>query len=161
MTIEERFWAKVDNAGPLPIGRPDLGRCWLWTATKYKTGYGGFNPAGPRPVYAHRWSYEFLIGPISSGLVIDHLCRTRACVHPLHLEPVTNAINVLRGLKGMQTHCVHGHLFNEANTGRNKYGHRRCRVCAHLYSSNRARERKRQRHIRRAALAASQTAGHA
>lgn len=46
---------------------------------------------------AHRLSYEHFVGPIPDGLVIDHLCRNRACWNPLHMEAVTNEENILRG----------------------------------------------------------------
>ena len=36
-------------------------------------------------------------GSIGDGLVIDHLCRNPRCVNPDHLEPVTTAVNTLRG----------------------------------------------------------------
>jgi hypothetical protein len=39
-TPSERFWAKVDKNGPIPAYRPDLGPCWLWTASKRADGYG-------------------------------------------------------------------------------------------------------------------------
>ena len=32
--------------------------------------------------------------------------------------------------KSRLTHCVNRHEFTEENTRRDKYGHRRCRVCA-------------------------------
>jgi hypothetical protein len=83
-----RFWAKFHRA---PDG------CWLWTATIDGTnGYARFAPHG-RMIGAHRWSYETFVGAIPDGLVIDHLCRVRHCVNPLHLEAVTNAENIRRG----------------------------------------------------------------
>lgn len=45
----------------------------------------------------HRAVYEFLVGPIPVGQVLDHLCRVKACVNPRHLEPVTQNENMRRG----------------------------------------------------------------
>lgn len=133
--IEDRFWSKVDKDGPVPDYRPELGPCWLWTAGQWGEGYGRFWVSG-RPVSAHRFAYEFLVGPIPSGLQIDHLCRVRNCVNPAHMEPVTNRVNTLRGMgptvaglrMSTKTHCPQGHPYDEANTRwwRNE---RLCRAC--------------------------------
>ena len=48
---------------------------------------------------AHRVAWELIRGPIPEGLVLDHLCRTSACVNPDHLEPVPQAINMIRGFE--------------------------------------------------------------
>lgn len=122
--VEDRFWAKVDLRGP--------DECWLWTRGLSSNGYGLFWD-GEAWVRAHRWSYEQARGPIPAGLQIDHLCRTRGCVNPAHLEAVTQHENLLRGAgtvaqNARKTHCQRGHLFDAANTqwsGR----HRRCRAC--------------------------------
>jgi hypothetical protein len=82
---------------------------------------------GPN-VSIHRYIYELFSGPIPVGLVLDHLCRVRHCVNPEHLEPVTIAENVRRGLKGrMVTHCPKGHEYTPENTY--TYNRRECRRC--------------------------------
>jgi hypothetical protein len=96
---EARFWEKVDKDGPVPEHRPDLGPCWMWTASLNagaNQGYGHFG-VGQKVVFAHRFAYELANGPIPDGLMPDHLCRNHPCVRPSHLEPVTNRENCLRG----------------------------------------------------------------
>lgn len=122
-TAPIRFWTKVQFTGT----------CWLWTAYRDSYGYGAFYPAR-RYVAAHRWAYEFCVGPIPVGLELDHLCRVRACVNPEHLEPVTHRVNILRGVSptaihARKTHCPQGHPYNEANTYLRPAGNRECRLC--------------------------------
>jgi hypothetical protein len=83
-----RFWSKVDQSG----GRL---ACWLWLGSTCH-GYGQVHLAG-RSQRAHRVAWELLRGSIPTGLVLDHLCETKRCVNPLHLEPVTLALNSSRG----------------------------------------------------------------
>ena len=76
-----------------------------------------------RHYFLHRRSCEAHIGPIPDGLVIDHLCRERACCNPEHLEAVTVWENTLRSsnplaLQSRQTHCKRGHEFTPENTRR-------------------------------------------
>lgn len=91
------------------------GGCWLWTAGKSHNGYGEIAVFG-RTMKAHRWSYEYHVALIPDGLVIDHLCRIRACCNPWHLEPVTGLVNAARGDNAMRTACIHGHPYTEENT---------------------------------------------
>lgn len=69
------------------ISESDTG-CWLWCGAKAPGGYGQVRQ-GPSSKLAHRVVYEFLVGPIAGGLVLDHLCFTTACVNPKHLRPIT------------------------------------------------------------------------
>jgi hypothetical protein len=87
--MRERFLDKV-------IVCPMSG-CWLWQACLDKQGYGRFARCTGWKDRAHRVSYELFVGFIPDGLVLDHRCRTRACVNPLHLEPVSDAENKRRG----------------------------------------------------------------
>lgn len=109
--------------------------CWQWTAAKNSTGYAVWTPCGgAKQVYSHRLAYELFVGPIPSGLQLDHLCRNRSCVNPAHLDPVDGRINILRGsgpaaLNAIKTHCKHGHPFDEENTRWGKNGERACKEC--------------------------------
>lgn len=134
-TLAERFWPKVDKAGP---AHPTLGTpCWIWTAARKPEGYGviGAGVRGSGVLRAHRVAYELVFGPIPEGLTLDHRCVNPPCVNPAHMEPVTNVVNVMRGsgvgpTNAAKTECPKGHPFTEENTIREHSGrHRKCRTC--------------------------------
>lgn len=117
------------------IERIEMFDCWVWMGGTSGKGHGKFYDDG-RSQQAHRWSYETFVGPIPEGLVLDHTCRNRSCVNPLHLRPVTQLHNTLIGegptaKNRRKTHCKNGHEFTEENTLRRKDrpGHRECREC--------------------------------
>lgn len=131
--LPARFWNKVNRNGPIPSHGPELGPCWLWTASYMGAGYGQFWFSG-RNRYAHRVAYEAVVGPIPEGLDLDHLCRTHGCVNPAHLEPVTRSVNLLRGntipaRNARKTHCPHGHPYSGDNLCARANGTRECRAC--------------------------------
>lgn len=75
----------------------DAAGCWLWTGSLIKgTGYADFKRAHLCR-NGHQYAYLTFVGPIPTGLELDHLCRVRRCVNPVHLEPVTRLMNVRRG----------------------------------------------------------------
>ena len=112
--------------------------CHVWLAAKSVGGYGRFT-INRESFYAHRLAYAMKHGSVDSSLVIDHTCRNRDCVNPDHMELVSQAENVRRGLHGvLRTHCQHGHSLEDASTRSDHAGARRCRTC------ERERSRKRQ-----------------
>ena len=104
--------------------------CWEWQSIQNHNGYGRFYYFGRKTMAAHKWAYLNWIGEYEDGLVLDHLCRNRGCVNPLHLEPVTAKENTNRGVRAnsLKTHCKKGHEFTEKNTYKSG-GHRACRTC--------------------------------
>lgn len=130
--------------------------CQEWTAYRGGNGYGRFYYGG-KGALAHRWSYEFHVGPIPDGLVIDHRCRNRGCVNPDHLEAVTMSENVLRGIGPETTaarrraisRCPQGHPYTDENTYVDGQGGRACRICKRSHARA-SYERDRARVIERA-----------
>lgn len=118
--------------------------CWEWTGSVSRDcrrwggePYGRIHVGGSTR-YVHRVAYELLVGPIPTGLTIDHLCRNTLCFNPEHLEPVTGRVNILRGEgvaaeRARQSQCVKGHPLSGENlyeyTDRKGYTRRYCRAC--------------------------------
>jgi len=104
--------------------------CWEWTSTKAQ-GYGTFKVRDRRFI-AHRYFFEwFNCVRIPQDMVIDHLCRNRACVNPNHLEVVTPGVNARRGL--FKTECKRGHPRTGDNVRITPNGTRVCRECERLH----------------------------
>jgi hypothetical protein len=138
MTSARFFLAKIKEQ---PNG------CWIWTGA---TGGHGVHVYG---VYgettAHKWSYEYFVGPVPDGLVVDHFfCENKMCVNPWHVEPTTQRENLLRSpitlnsINTAKTHCINGHEFTPENTYISPTnGQRVCRACKREWAA-RARKRK-------------------
>lgn len=130
---EERFWRRIDVAGP--------DECWLWTGPVNHGGYGAIYFDGSRQS-AHRVSFQLAFGPVPNGLDIDHQCHNvsdcpggpcahRRCVNPAHLRAVTRSENLTAGRTGEHTleECQRGHAFTPENTYIGPRGRRECRAC--------------------------------
>lgn len=131
-TRAERFWSKVNKNGPVPECRPDLGPCWMWLGGGGR--YGRFAAGPNKSQSAHIWAWEQDHGTVPEGLELDHLCRVRYCIRPSHLEAVTHAENLRRGMGLSQVTartgvCQRGHQLIGENVTYKKNGDRQCRTC--------------------------------
>lgn len=117
LSSEERFSSKI-RAG-------DNG-CVEWVGMRYRNGYGRFS-IGNKHIRAHRFSYEFCVGPIPEGCELHHICGNRACVRPDHLEPRTKAEH-RSGHHKNDAVCRNGHERTPENTY-TWHGFNMCRVC--------------------------------
>lgn len=136
-TMHEKLEARIERD-------PNSG-CWLWSGNIKKSGYGYVWLSATKRACAHRYVYELHRGPVPDGLQLDHLCRTRCCVNPNHLEPVTARENARRGETGnhlrSRTHCPQGHPYDDVNTRYTMVGSRMCRECVRIQGRQRVQRR--------------------
>lgn len=136
MIPQERFWRWTMKTP---------GGCWRWTGVPGSHGYGTIS-INAKTRLAHRVSYELWVGPIPKGMQVDHLCRNKRCVNPLHMEVVTHRVNTNRGdtistRNKRKTKCVNGHPYTPENTYRRPDdGSRGCLTCRR--ERNAARDRR-------------------
>lgn len=98
-----------------------LDACWNWEGKRDGHGYGILQcsiDCVRTNTSPHRVAYILEFGAVPEGMVIDHLCRTRLCCNPQHLEVVTNAENIRRGSVG---HHLRKVTKDEADEIRRRY----------------------------------------
>lgn len=102
--VLERIFARtVETPGPLSTP------CLIWQGpSSGGEGRGRAKGRGhsyPRmnlcgcTVAVHRTAWVAVYGPLPPKRQLDHLCKVRRCVNPLHLEPVTHKENQKRKVK--------------------------------------------------------------
>jgi hypothetical protein len=96
---QRQYRAGVRRQKRVPDPILDENGCLIWQGYKMPNGYGRKSVSRSKCMYAHRWAYEQVHGPIGEALVVDHLCGNRACVNVEHMEVVTIAENTRRGAK--------------------------------------------------------------
>jgi len=111
--------------------------CEPWAGHITAQGYGRVSVKG-RSIGAHVLAWTTANGPVPKGLVLDHLCRNRACCNVKHLEPVTPKENTLRGIgptaqNAKKTHCKRGHELSGSNVIGTEDGWRICHTCQRLH----------------------------
>jgi hypothetical protein len=85
-----RFWEWVNKC--------HASGCWLWLGSLDRDGYGLYRG---RP--AHRWAWLADGRTLDPALTLDHLCATRRCVRPDHMEQVTRGENTARANRKRST----------------------------------------------------------
>lgn len=116
--------------------------CWEWQGSRGHKGHGMVWFSGRmRPV--HRVVFELLTGlSTASAEDMDHLCRNPPCCRPDHVEPVTHAENMRRGIQSFAARqtCLSGRhditlpgSVSVIGTARK----RRCRECLNEYRRTR------------------------
>jgi hypothetical protein len=88
---EIRFRANVDENGPIPEHRPELGNCHVWTGGKNFYGYGLISVRN-RDERAHRVAFFLAEGRWPEPCCLHH-CDNPACVRRSHLFEGSKADN--------------------------------------------------------------------
>ncbi|MCW2785198.1 MAG: hypothetical protein JWP74_1715 [Marmoricola sp.] len=126
--------------------------CLVWIGATNNQGYGVIVVEGKHHL-AHRVAFAAEFGPIADGYVIDHLCRVRNCVNPMHLEAVTTAENNRRGRRArglaVGDTCNNGHVIGEGDLYERSSGATECQHCRRSCNHS-GKDRKRSTTQRRA-----------
>ncbi len=126
--------------------------CLEFTGGTDNRGYGRFWYLG-KARRAHRVAYHLAHGHWPLG-ILRHTCDNPPCCELTHLIDGTQLENVHDAIvrsghvsttdRLRVTHCIRGHLLDEANTYVSPQGHRKCRTCGRENAARYYQERKRQ-----------------
>lgn len=88
---------RADTSIESRIGRhitPQTDGCWIYNSkpdTYGRIDLRNSARGGQRPIQAHRYVYETLVGEIPEDHHLHHICQVKGCVNPDHLMVVTPA----------------------------------------------------------------------
>ena len=109
------------------IAEPDIFGCRLSSGPFDRDGYAFSGRSR-----AHIAAWTAVHGQVPEGLVLDHVCRRRACCAVEHLEPVTQGENEMRkrwAYRARIKACPAGHPFGVGGAIVTPEGGRVCRTC--------------------------------
>lgn len=87
----ERFWSHI-------VKQSEDG-CWDWQGSGNQFGHGMFTITSKKRMYAHRYSWELVNGPIPEGEWVLHLCDRPMCVNPSHLMLGDVSLNTIHSIE--------------------------------------------------------------
>lgn len=131
--IKDKFKQEHFNKIVLYVNENNFG-CWLWSNSLDKDGYGRIS-IDKKHMKAHRLFWELENGVIPMGLVIDHLCKVRNCVNPIHLRLATPRQNVLENsvslvaINAQKKFCKNGHFYDKTYISPKGEKERYCSIC--------------------------------
>ena len=125
--VGEKQWKKDDELYKVDT----KSGCWNFTGSLLKSGYGQIQ-RNKKSIYIHRYFYEKYKKVVPQGYELDHLCKNKKCVNPLHLEAVTHYENCLRGSATKLTEEIVQNMRNLYKSGWKKI------VLARLFKISRA-----------------------
>lgn len=124
----------------------DQNGCWVFQGA-LSQGYGTIGRH--RETWrVHRLAYHVMVCELPADLVLDHLCRNRACWNPEHLDPVPLGVNLHRGegrtfVAYRNGVCIRGH---DQSVPGNVYvsggKKRQCAVCVRANAKRRYQQRR-------------------
>jgi hypothetical protein len=100
MTVEERFWEKVDKTNP--------DGCWIWVGARSGNRAGLFAITKYNRIIPYRFSYELKYGKIPEGLFACHKCDNGLCVNPDHIFIGSQTDNMRDMSEKDRSHHTHG-----------------------------------------------------